>query len=133
MAVKRDVVLGERERLTGGDPELLLDEIEPGHRLGDGVLDLQPRVDLEKRERLRVVERHEELRGAGADVPGPPGDVDRGPSDALAQRRTDRRRRALLEHLLVAALEAALALAEMQHGAVRVGEQLHLDVPGRST
>ena len=37
---QRDVLLSERERLTGGDPELLLDEIETRHRLGDRVLDL---------------------------------------------------------------------------------------------
>ena len=35
---------------AGGDVELQLDEVEPGDRLGDGVLDLQPRVDLHERE-----------------------------------------------------------------------------------
>ena len=34
--------------------------------------------------------------------------------------------------LLVAALQAAFALAEVDDVAVRVGEHLHLDVPGRS-
>ena len=34
--------------LAGGDAELPFDEIEPGHRLGDGMLDLQPRVHLEE-------------------------------------------------------------------------------------
>ena len=41
----------------------------------------------------------------------------------------ERGRRRLLEHLLVAALHRALALAEREHRAVRVGEQLDLDVP----
>jgi hypothetical protein len=50
--------------------------------------------------------------------------------EPLAKLRSDGRRWALLEHLLVAALEAAFALAEMQHAAVSVGEQLHLDVAG---
>ena len=45
----------------------------------------------------------------------------------------EQRRRRLLDDLLVAALQAALALAEMDHVAVRVGEHLHLDVAGRST
>ncbi len=35
----------------------------------------------------------------------------------------------LLHHLLVPALQAALAFAEVQHGSVRVSQHLHLDVP----
>ena len=38
----------ERERLACGDPDLLADEVEPGHELGDGVLDLDARVHLEE-------------------------------------------------------------------------------------
>ena len=41
----------------------------------------------------------------------------------------DDRRRRLLDDLLVAALQRALALAEVDDRAVRVGEHLHLDVP----
>ena len=48
--------------------------------------------------------------------------------DALAQRVVDQRRRRLLDQLLVAALDRAVALAEVDHGAVRVGQHLHLDV-----
>ena len=40
----------------------------------------------------------------------------------------DRRRRRLLDELLVAALDRAVALAEVDDVAVRVGEHLHLDV-----
>ena len=48
------------------------------------------------------------------------------PGDALHQRR-----RRLLDDLLVAPLDRALALADGPHGAVRVGHHLHLDVvPG---
>ena len=48
---------------------------------------------------------------------------------AVAQLGRDDRRRRLLEHLLVAALQRALALAEREHVAVRVADHLHLDVP----
>ena len=49
--------------------------------------------------------------------------------EPFAQLGRDDRRRRLLEHLLVAALERALAFAEREHGAVRVADHLHLDVP----
>ena len=45
-----------------------------------------------------------------------------------AQLGRDRRRRRLLEHLLVAALQRAVALAEVDRGAVAVGQHLDLDV-----
>ena len=56
------------EAATGGDVDLGLDQVDVGRDLGDGVLDLQPGVDLEEGEELlaRVVE---ELDGAGAGVP----------------------------------------------------------------
>src|SRR6185369_9489458 len=38
--------------------------------------------------------------------------------------------RRLLDHLLVAALDRALALVEVDHVAVRVAQYLHFDVPG---
>ncbi len=51
-------------------------------------------------------------------------------ADALAHLRVDDPlgRRGLLDHLLVAALDRAVALAEVDHVAVAVGEHLHLDV-----
>jgi hypothetical protein len=54
------------QRLTLGDPQLHLHQIQPGDQLGDRVLDLQPRVDLEEVEAARLVE--DELDRAGADV-----------------------------------------------------------------
>ena len=70
------------------------------------------------------------LDGAGRDVPRRAGEGHRLGAHPLAQRRVDERRRRLLEHLLVAALHGALALAEVEHVAVPVGEHLDLDVPG---
>ena len=56
------------ELLAGGDPEHLAHEVEAGHLLGDGVLDLEAGVDLEEGD--GAVPGDEELAGAGADVPG---------------------------------------------------------------
>ena len=62
MAAGGDLVLAEREGLAGGDPDLLLDEVDAGDHLGDGVLDLDPGVDLDEVE--VVVGVDEELAGA---------------------------------------------------------------------
>src|SRR5437763_16780656 len=92
------------------------------------MLDLEAGVDLQERKRIRIFERHQELGRARADIPGAPGNVRCGLAEALAQLSSDGRRRALLEHLLMATLETALPLPKVQHGAVRVCEQLNLDV-----
>ena len=86
-----DGVLGERERLTARDPDLLGDEVERRDHLGDAVLDLEPGVHLEEVElavlgtRDRLVEH---LDGAGVDVAARLRHLHRG----LAHRRARRRR-----------------------------------------
>ena len=42
------VVLRDRERLAGGDEQLLAHDVDPGDGLRDGVLDLDARVHLEE-------------------------------------------------------------------------------------
>ena len=53
VAVEAQVVLAERQRLAGGDPQLELDQVERlavdgHHQLGDRVLDLEPGVHLQE-------------------------------------------------------------------------------------
>ncbi len=57
----------ERRQLAGGQAHHPLDEIDPGDLLGDAVLDLDARVDLEEVERAGVGVEHE-LDGAGRPV-----------------------------------------------------------------
>ena len=64
MAERFGVVVVERAAL--GEAELLAHEVDAGHLFGDGVLDLQARVDLEERD--GAVGSDEELARAGADV-----------------------------------------------------------------
>ena len=113
----------------GRDEQLLLDEVDAGDELGHRVLDLQARVHLDEEELVGPVARDEELDGARAAVV----DARRGRAgrraEAGAGRGIDHRRRRLLDDLLVPALQRALALAEVDDRAVRVGEHLHLDVP----
>ena len=108
-----------------GDPQLLLDEVEAGHRLGDRMLDLDPAVQLEE---VELAALEDELGRARADVPDRTSEANGGLAHPRSELRVERHRRRLLEHLLVAALHRALALAEARDGAVRVGEQLDLDV-----
>ena len=61
-----DVGLVEPERLAGRDAQLVGDEVPPGDELGDGMLDLEPRVHLEERDGAALVD--EELAGPGPDV-----------------------------------------------------------------
>ena len=117
-----------RQRLAGRDPQLPSDEVEPGDRLGHRMLDLQPRVHFEKIELFGGVEQ--ELDGSGAAVADRTRGGDRGFGDLAPQLGGDRRRRRLLDHLLVPALDRAIAFAQMDDVALRVREDLDLDMAG---
>ncbi|GAB3951032.1 hypothetical protein GCM10027614_52370 [Micromonospora vulcania] len=115
-----------RQRLALGDAQLQPDQVQPGAQLGHRVLHLEPGVHLEEEE--LPARGEQELHRAGTQV------VDRPPGGhcRLVQRRThllghDRRR--LFDDLLMAALDRALPVAERDHPAVGVAEDLHLDVP----
>ena len=100
------------------------------------MLHLQAGVHLHEEELVRVLVRDEELDGAGAAIAHGHGRVHGGPAQALAELGPVRQpgqqgRGGLLDHLLVAALQGALALTQVHGGAVGVREHLHLDVPGR--
>ncbi len=128
MALQLQLVLGERQRLAGRDAKLELDEVEAGDRFGDGMLDLQAGVELEEVEARGVVGVDDQLDGAGVRVAAAACELDGRGTHAGAQLGVDDRRRGLLDQLLVAALEAALALAEVQDGAVVVADDLDLHV-----
>jgi hypothetical protein len=126
VAVECDVRLTEPQRLARRDPDLCRDEVDAGQRLGDGVLDLDPAVDLDE---VRVaVAVDEELERA--DVLVARGDGS--PNGAFGQLRTSRRRQRrrgrLLENLLVAPLDRTVALAQVDALPVAVDSDLDLDV-----
>ena len=76
VAVDRDVVLGEAQRLARGDAELLGDEVAAGDLLGDRVLDLDAAVALEE-EVLAGRGVDHELDGPEVDVADRAGERDR--------------------------------------------------------
>ena len=127
VAAERDVGLGEPERLAGRDPHLGRHEVDAGEHLGDRMLDLDPAVDLDEVEVAVAVD--EELERADVLVAGRDDGLER---PARRGRRGRRPTRAgvgrLLEDLLVAPLDGAVALAEVDAVPVAVDRDLDLDV-----
>ena len=85
------------------------------------MLDLQPRVHLHEAEAVRpqpLAAVGDELDRAGADIADRPRRLDRGLAHRGAHLRRHAGRRRLLDHLLVAALQRAVALEEMHDVAV---------------
>jgi hypothetical protein len=116
------------ERLACRDEYLLADDVDPGDRLRDRVLDLYARVHLE--EVVRAVRVEKTLDRSRRPVADRTRGVDRDCTDPRTELRVDGWGRRLLDELLMASLDRAVALSEMHDVAVRVGEDLHLDVAG---
>ncbi len=126
VAALLQVLLAEGQRLPLGDADLQLHQVVARHHLGDRVLHLQPRVHLEEVGVPLLV--HQELERARVHVAHPLHEGHRERAHPLAQLRGDEGRRALLDHLLVAPLDRALALEEVHGVPVGVGQDLDLDV-----
>ena len=127
-AGQRDVLLRQRELLAGGDADHLLDEVDAGDQFGDGMLDLQAGVHLEEEEALVLA--CDEFHGAGEVVIHGLGQRDRLLAHLAPRGLVEQRRRRFLDDLLVAALDRAFALAEIDHVAVLVAEHLDFDMAG---
>src|SRR5918999_193650 len=99
---------GRTHRPPLGEPDLLGDEINPVHRLGDRMLNLDARIHLEEVERFaRCV--YEELHGAEPAVPQVLAERDRGFVQAGTDGVVETWRRCLLDQLLIAPLDRAVA------------------------
>ena len=121
-----DVTLLELELFAGGDADHLLDQVDAGDELGDGMLDLQARIHLEEIE--APVLSDDELHRARRIVGDRLGERDRLLTHLSARGRIDERAWRFLHDLLIAALDRAFALAEMNDIAVLVAEHLDFDV-----
>ena len=119
-------VLGDVEGLAVGDLELLTHQVDARGLLGDRVLDLQAGVHLEERDQPVLADQV--LDGACTVVAGLLADALGGLVDLLALRVGQERRGRLLDQLLEAALQRAVAGARDDDVAVRVGDDLRLDV-----
>ncbi len=120
------ILLVEGERLPGGDPELVRDQISPRHELGHRVFDLEAGVHLQEVGTTPIVEQ--ELHRPGRLVADGACEPECRLRHLLANVGRHSRRGRLLEDLLVAALDRTVALAEVDALAVGIEEHLHLDV-----
>ena len=128
-----DLPLAQRQLLAARNPQLPFDEVEPGDRLGHRMLHLQAGVHLDEVPGGRRPKRtalDQELDRAGALVAHGLGAGDGSLRDLGPQLRRHAGRGRLLDHLLVAPLQRAVALEQVHDVAVGVAEHLHLDVPG---
>ena len=128
----RDRVLLQAEvgqRRAARDAQLRLDQVDAGHLLGDGVLDLQAWVGLDEGEVALVPLIDQKLEGAQAQVVDGGGHAHGRGGDPIARRVAQPGAGRQLDDLLVAALQAALALAQVRDAALAVADDLHLDVP----
>ena len=114
------------ESLARRNAQLLGDEVDPVDELRDRMLDLEARVHLEEIELTFAVD---EFHGSCIDVSNCSRGRHRCLAHPRARLRVDDGRRRLLDDLLVAALDRALALTEVDDVAMRVGKHLDLDVP----
>ena len=118
----------DRRRRAARDFELKLHQIDARNHFRHRMFDLDARVDFHEVE-VVALDIVEELDRAGVAV------VDRSESRSTAALCRRARvasgiatRRRLLDHLLIAALHRAVALAEMQHAAVAETQHLHFDM-----
>ena len=136
-ALHRETVAGERllrfdadlriaQTPPVGDVDLTADDIDAGHLLGDGVLHLHPRIDLDEIVVLLAVD--EKLDGTGIDIADMAHDAQRVVEKALPRRLRKGRVRRHLDDLLEASLDGAVAFEQVDDLAVGVGQNLHLDM-----
>src|SRR6266851_967338 len=123
----RDLVLANRKRQAAGDPQHLLDEVEAGDHLGNGMLDLDPRVDFDEVEGLRrlVIEIFDR---SGALIADRAGERDGARAEFFPHAGRKPHRRRFFPDLLAAALQRTFALKTMDE-ICAVAEDLHLDMP----
>ena len=126
MAAHLQVVLTEGESFPRGHKQLRPDQIHTGDLLGDGMFHLQAGVHLEE---IKVFARKQKLDRARVDVPNGLCGRDGGAGHPLTNGRGDRRTRGFFDHLLVPPLQCAITFKQVHGLPVRVGHDLHFDVP----
>jgi hypothetical protein len=134
-AVARDVFLRRKGDLfvekcmTLRDEDLGADEVDAGDAFRDRMLDLDARVHLDE-EPVVLIHVVEELDGAGVVVADAVGEFHGGVAKLFPDDRIEVHRGGDFDDFLVAALDGAIALVEVDDVAVLVAEDLHLDVLG---
>ncbi len=117
LVAQANLRIAERPALR--DLDLALDDVVAGDLFGDGMFDLDARIDLDEVE-LAGLGIDQELDGAGVVEPDGPADGEGSVENALPQLRVKGRSGGDLDDLLMPALHGAIALEEMDEVAVAV-------------
>src|SRR5713226_5779609 len=128
VTVELHVALCNRQLIAVGDADLLQNEIDVGDHLGHGMLNLNAGVHLDEIEAAVLVQ---EFDRADAKIVQIPHGLRDGLPDQIALFRIKRGGGAFLQNFLVAALQRAVALAEMNGAAAAVAEHLDFNVARR--
>ena len=125
VAVELHVALRQFELAAGGDADLLEHEIDVGDHLGHGMLDLDARVHLDEIELAVLVEKLDRADAEIFELAHRLGDRF---ADGAALGVVERGAGAFLPDFLIAALQRAVALAQVDGAAVAVAQHLDFDV-----
>jgi hypothetical protein len=125
-AGQRDVVLRKRQLLARRHADHLLHQVDTGDQLRHRMFHLQARVHLEEVEVLLPVD--DELHRPGAGIAHRLRQRAGLFAHRLARRGVEEGRRRLLDDLLVAPLDRAFPLAEVDAVAMAIGQHLDLDM-----
>ena len=98
MAGKADFTLGQAQWCTGGDAQLLDDQVNACNHLGNRVLDLKPRIHFDE---MKLAVLVQELHSAGTAILHLLHRVSDGLADLRARFLVECRRMRLFQHLLV--------------------------------
>ena len=110
------------------DLNLRLHDVDAGHHFGDGVLDLHARIHFDEIQFARV-RIDQKLDGRRAVIFRFARQRHRRVREPLANFRVEVHGRRDFHHFLVSPLHRAIALVQMENISVRVGQDLHFDVP----
>ena len=125
VALEHDVLLAEAQLFAGRHADLLLHDVDARDHFRDRMFDLYARVHFDEVELAVLVQ---ELERAGATVADLLAGLGAAVTNAFDQAARNVRCRRFLNHLLVAALHGAIALAQPDGIAVLVGQDLDLHV-----
>ena len=123
--IHANIVLRKWQLLARGDAKLQFDKIKPGNGFCYRVLDLQAGVHFHE---IKIAPADDKLHCSGIRVADRTRRLDGSLSHRRAHGRIHARRRRFLNHLLVPALQRAIALVQMHDIAVTIGHDLDFDV-----
>ena len=127
VGLRRHAARGITDPGPFGEADLRLYDVDARYGLGDGVFDLDARIDFDEVEPAGIGVL-QELDRAGIEVTDGPADSQAQFAEFGAPCVVEVQRRRALDHLLVASLHRAVALVEVHEVAVHVAEDLHFDM-----